>query len=635
MLTTVGSRVWKLKLALDIHDCPPGLTPSSEGNSPSCTCKSTSFGGNVKCVYDPITKRYNRSLTKGFWMGVINSKLYVGACPDGYCSRSSDLPNSVPELNDAICKPMKRSGTLCGECTEGHGPAVNSWEFNCVPCNSSQVARHLIYYILLSYVPTFFIFLAIIFCDIRFTTGPAVSFVLYAQVISSVFDTTRHVFLNISPHALALEHAYYFIYGLFNLDFFSHLGYRFCISPLMNALDVIQLDYLEAFFPLLMILLVIVFVKIKDCFWNRFRQRFQWPHRHGVQRSYGRISLIHAFAAFLILSYTKFAVPSTRVLHKATLYDENGASVRDRIFLDGNYTTNQTQYYIWYSSIAYIVIIVFVALPPLFLLDKPVRWFNHYVATRVHCLRRVWPTDKVNIILDTFHGCYKPNMGFFAGLYFIFRLAIFATSAFVSPSLQFAIQQILCSIVIALLAIFQPYNNRCFNYVDILIFLNLAVINSLGSYGNSILASTNKTDLKIVFGIRYTLIYLPLIYMLAYIALYVIVNYRTKVQQSLIQSKNTLFRCCHKNKDNNYQSLPPDTETTEPIDSDSVLLQRAEENNTYRSVRPANLAVPINATESYGRNRSHTESNRRRNRQLAVRSTETELIMSHSMAQDS
>ena len=618
VLTTTGSQVWSIDLELFIQDCPPGLTLQHENTIyATCECEGSSFLNNIVCASSDTTK-----LRRGYWMGSIQntSGLFVGECPERYCySNDSDffnLPKSTEALEDFICV-QNRTGVLCGDCVEGYGHAVNSWEFTCIPCNDTDTTRNIniVYYILLFYVPTFFIFVAILVFNIRLTTGPAVGFILYAQIVGLSFTADNGY--EIIAHSASLKHSFLFVYGIFNLDFFSHLGIPFCISPNQNALDLLQLGYLEACFPLLMIVIVIIGVKLKDRFWGRCGRFFRWPQDRGnAKQNRGNTSLLHAFASFLLLSYMKFSISSTLILRRTVLYDKAGNPVSERVHLAGNFRTDQEEYTIRYSLVMYIVMVLFVALPPLCLLDKPVRWFNHYIAARIHCLRRVWPIDKVNIVLDTFHGCYKPNMGFFAGLYFFFRLAIFVTRGLTGTLVQYTIQQILCSIMIALVAIFHPYKNSLFNYVDILIFLNLIVINSLSNYGDSqVTTGPPSSSLKAVFSIRYILIYLPLLYMLTYITWYVIVTYGVQVIRSLVQSKNTLFRCFH--MDNGYQAIE-----SEPIDSNSVLLQRAEEHNTYQSVTPANLASPTNDTLKC----------RESNQILAL---QTGQAFSHSTAQDS
>ena len=65
----------------------------------------------------------------------------------------------------------------------------------------------------------------------------------------------------------------------------------------------------------------------------------------------------------------------------------------------------------------------------------------------------------------------------FAGLYFLLRLTMNIAHAYRKTLLeQFVIQQIVTTGFIILIAIFQPYKRKCINYLEILVFTNLAII---------------------------------------------------------------------------------------------------------------------------------------------------------------
>ena len=47
----------------------------------------------------------------------------------------TSLPHNVSELNEFMCGELfNRTGTLCGECKDGHYPLVYSFDMNCVEC---------------------------------------------------------------------------------------------------------------------------------------------------------------------------------------------------------------------------------------------------------------------------------------------------------------------------------------------------------------------------------------------------------------------------------------------------------------------------------------------------------------------
>ena len=613
-LDTVESPAWR-----DVWECPPGLTvPANTASNDTCQCPGPdSYGGQVKCSIVQDGNDYNDEVDvrNGIWIGNIsdsNLTLFVGDC--FYYCRANNKGNfyslqnvSMAELDSYVCGVNHRTGVLCGECVEGYGPAVNTWDFSCVACNDSGIARRTVKYFFTTYVPLFFLFLAIIVFKVRLTTGLH-AFVLYAQMISSAFDVSaaEGISLNtaFSKHEIQrLLGAYYFVYGIFNLEFFSYLLKPYCLTQSFNNLDILQLQYGVALFPLIMIIAVFLFLKLNESgFFSRCTRRFQsqttnTPEGEGRVRSGWRFTdnLLHAFVAFTLLSYTKFTTSSTFILTLTTLFGEDGKPVEgSRVYLAGQYRIDQKEYFHRYALPATIVLTIFVALPP-FLLLGPLQWFNQLVVPRVSCLQRYWPSVKVNIVLDAFQGCYKPHARFFAGLYFLFRVAVLANyGATPSPLDRYIIQQILATVMVALLAIFQPYQRRLFNYVDTLIFLNMAIINSLNILIFTSYEINSQTPFPMAaFIVLYILIYLPLVYMIGYILYYFVINYRKKVAQQL----NLWYTrcCCQKTRRSSQPLLDAASKDFQrskygSLINDASLFARAKEINTFQPSLNADTA---------------------------------------------
>ena len=127
---------------------------------------------------------------------------------------------------------------------------------------------------------------------------------------------------------------------------------------------------------------------------------------------------------------------------------------------------------------------------------------------------------KIHIFLDHFQGCYKPNMRFFAGLYFLFRFFVIASRLFCYTLLQrLVVQQIICTLMILLLTLCQPYRKNFLNYVDPLIFTSLALLNSLSLYLLEVFKENEELDPPyFVFGVQVVLMFLPLFYAVSYMA---------------------------------------------------------------------------------------------------------------------
>ena len=521
-------------MKVTILECPPGFVATNNTNLSQCNCFddiSVSYSGNLLCDQSSFTAK----LSGGHWMGKVkNNETLVGSCPPQYCLKSltrkhSLLPDGFDELDSFICGDQKRTGTLCGRCKEGYGPAVNSRSkrFDCAYCKNINVAAHVTYYVLAVYLPLFLLFLAIIVFNIKLTTGPANAFILYSQVISSTFDLSADGEIPLQAsikYSDKLLLAYQFPYGIFNLRFFEQLMKPFCLNSTFNTLDILILDYVVGFFPLLMILFIILCVKIKGSLRGMCRCPVM-PSCSRVFRHFPRIrdSIIPAFASFLLLSYSKFSLTSSYLITRRSLIDEHGNSVDSRVYYAGQYSSSDSEYILRYMIPAIVLMVLLSGLPPLLLLHYPLKWFEMAIG-KVDCLRKCYPTSKVQIFLDAFQGSFRHRMRFFAGLYFMFRLTIDLSYTLSTSWVQhYIVQEIVCIVFIILLTFCRPYKSEyhVLNFVDILMFANLAIITALGLY-LYVIPHINpyQSPSRVAFVLQYILVLLPMCFMILYLLWY-------------------------------------------------------------------------------------------------------------------
>ena len=48
------------------------------------------------------------------------------------------LPNNSSELNRVMCEPFNRAGQLCGQCQEGYGISLYSYDLRCIKCSGTH-----------------------------------------------------------------------------------------------------------------------------------------------------------------------------------------------------------------------------------------------------------------------------------------------------------------------------------------------------------------------------------------------------------------------------------------------------------------------------------------------------------------
>ena len=158
-----------------------------------------------------------------------------------------------------------------------------------------------------------------------------------------------------------------------------------CVGTELNALAVISLDYAIALAPLVMIVVVVIIFRISSCIGDRSCKTW-YPQSRASSRAQSLMakkkrslseSMLPAFSAFLLLSYTKLAHTPSYILSQDYLVDNNGNKLFPRrASLAGYLPINDRGYILRYVLPACIVLATFVVIPPLLLLDYPLRLFE-------------------------------------------------------------------------------------------------------------------------------------------------------------------------------------------------------------------------------------------------------------------
>ena len=433
---------------------------------------------NRKCTGCPNFKSYltcdphscDWLVLNGYWAGntSLNGSLLAGGCPLGYCyfNQTSEYlwvpADMVGMIGDFVCNKTNRMGVLCAQCLPGYASAINSDLFNCVPCDNQNERVNWVYYMLSFYIPHFVAFIIIMLFNIRLTTGPVNAFILYAQVISTTLNLNAQggspLGVVYGSYADNFQRFYETPYDLFNLNLLSHLVQPFCLSRSLNNLDILELKYLEALFPILMIILTTLLLRCQRQLKIRVNCcNCQKRYRMGT-------SLEHAFAAFILLAYNRLCEITIFLITPVRVVDSNTQTVERRAYFKGDYLYNDPSYTLRYKLLAYVFLAILI-LWPIALLHYPLRWVERFLLFKVTWLKRVYPAAKMAILLDTFQGCFKDNRRYFAGLYFALRLLLFI--AFYLPVLQeLLLQQVLITFYIFLIGFLQPYKNKLLNLLD-------------------------------------------------------------------------------------------------------------------------------------------------------------------------
>ena len=495
-------------------ECPTWFVPAYNNGNTSCVC-GDSLGGAVQC--DQNTK--NVSIFFQYCMTHDELNNSTACAVSSYHYHKPDvhgvylnLPRNVCDLNEFICGGLNRTGLLCSHCKPGLGPAVFSYTLPCLKCLDRGYGWLL--YMFLAIFPTTVMFLVIILCQIRITAAPLNAFIFTCQVLVSDANVSPHTYTDVSKPSYYLTSFLLAVYGVFNLDFLRYILPHFCVSSTMTTLQALSLEYIVAFYPLLLTLVLYFCIQLYARDYKLLV--YLWKPFHKCcscisQRWSPSESLVHAFAAFLLLSYSKILFASFSLLHSSgyTL-DTSGEKVGSLVLYYNATVPYFGTEHLPFALLAISIAAIFTVLPVLILLLYPTRVFQRCIgccSTRWHAL---------DAFVDAFQGYYKdgtngtPDWRYFSGLYLIFRILTIVTHILPTGYMKYRVMyRVTCySSASLFFGLLQPYKESWINRWDSIVFM----LFSLGEF--DVLYEIFITKSHFIFV--YALAVLPLVYLIVY-----------------------------------------------------------------------------------------------------------------------
>ena len=180
-----------------------------------------------------------------------------------------------------------------------------------------------------------------------------------------------------------------------------------------------MLDYAVAVYPLLLIFITFILVKLHDNFVFVVRlcsplnmclvlYRKQWNIRS---------SLVNALATFLILSYVKILNVSIELLMPSHVYNMEGKGINKAyLYYDGTIDM-KSKLYLPYLALSLFMLVTFNILPLVLLTLYPFRKFQTFLN---YCCPSLKCKVALHIFMDAIQGCYKDtphDYRHFASLY--------------------------------------------------------------------------------------------------------------------------------------------------------------------------------------------------------------------------
>ena len=173
-----------------------------------------------------------------------------------------------------ICSLLHRKGPLCGECENGYTLPVYSYDLGCVRCKDYKYGW--IKFIAVAFIPLTIFYVFLIMLRISATSSDLNGYILVSQIISTRTLICKLYTYNCTNFFLSKFHYSNFsnfsvrffisVYTIWNLDFFHTFYNPICLHPNLTYQHVLLLDYAVAVYPLFLILITFILIKLHDNF---------------------------------------------------------------------------------------------------------------------------------------------------------------------------------------------------------------------------------------------------------------------------------------------------------------------------------------------------------------------------------
>ena len=466
--------------------CPPWFIPDNR-SSTGCSCKS-SFDA-VKCdsQSDAPLLHFGNCMT----YNSTTKMTEYGPCPyiANYNTTSVDhdfyiqLPSNVSSLNQFMCGPLNREGELCGKCKDGNGIALYSYSLECSKCWGHGYGWAL-YYFLELFPITVMYFLVVIF-HIRAAFSPLSALVFMSQIVVYTIrlNVPLHMYIEnkVTGFPYVALQVLLVLCSIWSLDFFRAVIPPFCVSSNIKTVHALVLEYIVAFYPIFLILITFLCIKLHD---NNFRPVvWLWKpfHRYFVRfrRTWdSKASIVNTFTTFLLLSFSKILFVSFTLLYTLDIRYNHAKLKKCVLYYDPTLGCHALEYFL-FATIAGCVLGVFIVSPVILLILYPTRLFRRCVSC---CGFRRWLA--LHMFVESFQGQYKDETNgtcdfrMVSALFLIFRIVILASFLHQHYSLLFS-TGVQCALFVGgscLYAVLRPYKSNLRNNVDFSILILLEIL---------------------------------------------------------------------------------------------------------------------------------------------------------------
>ena len=373
-------------------------------------------------------------------------------------------------VNNFSCGSLNRTGLLCGECKENHSTVAYSYDPKCIYCPEEDVYKNWLKYIAAAYLFLTLFYFIIFFFKVNVTSSSLHGFVFYSQTVSMPTNI-RFILLAAAqkPSYILPARILLSIYGISNLDFFRTLYPEFCLNT--STLTTIALDYGIAVYPLVLIVISYILIRLHECnfrpivyLWKPFHKLFTRSRRNWNART----SVVDAYATLFLLSFSKVLNVTFDLLAPTKLYQLHPDHTHQVVYNNGNIKFLSREHMLPYGILGIVFLTLYIIPPVLLLLLYPCRCFRERIKSAG--LDRQF----LRTFVSAFQGCYKDgsepgtkDYRYFASFYLQVRILLFVVYGITLGTIFFAFAAAIFLLFTLLVITVQPYKKEYSHYTKI------------------------------------------------------------------------------------------------------------------------------------------------------------------------
>ena len=340
-------------------------------------------------------------------------------------------------------------------------------------------------------------------------------------------------------------------YDAWNLNVFPRsYAPPFCLTNHFTSLQGMALVYITAFYPLILIVLLYVGIKLHN--WNFRPVVYCWKpflicflrFRRSVDRN---TSVIDAFVTFIVLSYWKLLYIVWLFLGSQPLYNGRGEKLSTSVMFSSTSTLFFHREHLPLAIFSIFVLLTFIAIPPIVLTFYQTTFFRRGLT------RCKINTQALRTFVEAFQSCYKDGTNgtrdcrWFAGFYFILRI-VATVIYYLNVGNQFQLFRefvLLYGFTALVFALVQPYKKHMYSVIDAVMFGLLSTVWYLCQWNleNNVADGYNSTTLQVLIGVVCSL---PLLYLVLF-TVYWVLDRKTSYIQKL--RNHRFLRCLFRNQE--------------------------------------------------------------------------------------